>query len=233
MQLQTKIVVVNGYEITLVPKVGLKRIYLRYYPHTGQIKVSYNVRVSETEVLRFAETQLIKLAPKIKAAEARQQEGKQTYQNGDELKIWGKSYQLDVTEAGRNYHFYIQAEKIYLFVPPNCSQSGKERFVISNLRQIFLKKVAELSVELELRCKVKANSYRAKVMRTRWGSCNIINKNINLNLCLIHKETACLEYVMIHELVHLYERKHNKYFYDLLTKFCPNWRTIKAKLETE
>lgn len=233
MLLQTRTIELNGFQLTLIPKVGLKRLYLRYYPHTGQIKVTYNVNVSETELMHFINSKLSKLAPKIKASEARQQEGKIDYKNRDKLKIWGKEYQLEVRESGHNYHICQQEDKIYLFVPNNCTAKGRERFVLTCLRACFLAKVEELSSELEKRCQVKASTYHAKVMKTRWGSCNVVNKSINLNLCLIHKEPACLEYVMIHELVHLYEKRHNEHFYALLTKFCPNWRDLKLKLESE
>lgn len=234
MNFQSRTIELNGFEVSIVPKQGLKRLYLRYYPQTGTIKVTYNrQQVSETELLRFINAQLIKLAEKIKGADAKQKAMQLDYLQRDELKIWGKRYTLEVIEVERNYHFFIQDGKINFFIPKHCSQKCKERFVVNCLKELFLTKLTELRGKLEEHCKVQAKSYHVKLMKTRWGSCNIVTKSINLNLSLIHKDPICLEYVIIHELVHLYEKHHNRYFYDLLTKFCPDWHAIKVELEAE
>lgn len=78
---------------------------------------------------------------------------------------------------------------------------------------------------------VKANAWGIKAMKTRWGSCNTIKKRIWINLHLIHKPRICLEYVLVHELVHLLEPSHNKRFYALMTEFMPEWKEHKRLLE--
>ncbi len=69
-------------------------------------------------------------------------------------------------------------------------------------------------------------------MKTKWGSCNIDQRRIWLNLELAKKPPECLEYILVHELVHLYERNHNQRFLELLDQFLPNWRTNKKTLNT-
>ena len=68
-------------------------------------------------------------------------------------------------------------------------------------------------------------------MRTRWGTCNIDKRRIWLNLQLVKKPPECLEYVIIHELVHLLEKKHTNRFYALVEEYCPNWKDAKKLLE--
>lgn len=78
---------------------------------------------------------------------------------------------------------------------------------------------------------VKANQWGVKTMKTRWGSCNTIKKRIWINLHLIHKPQICLEYVLVHELVHLLEPSHNKRFYALMTQFMPEWEEYRELLK--
>lgn len=78
---------------------------------------------------------------------------------------------------------------------------------------------------------VKANEWGIKAMKTRWGSCNTVKKRIWLNLHLMHKPQICLEYVLVHELVHLLEPSHNKRFYALMTEFMPEWKAHRQLLK--
>lgn len=79
---------------------------------------------------------------------------------------------------------------------------------------------------------VKAHEWGVKAMKTRWGSCNTVKKRIWINLHLIHKPRVCLEYVLVHELVHLLEASHNKRFYALMTEFMPDWKAHRQLLKT-
>jgi len=67
-------------------------------------------------------------------------------------------------------------------------------------------------------------------MKTRWETCNVKDKRIWLNLQLAKKHHECLEYVVVHELVHLLEKNHNKIFTGYMDEFLPNWRTTKDEL---
>jgi hypothetical protein len=67
-------------------------------------------------------------------------------------------------------------------------------------------------------------------MRTRWGSCNIRARRIWLSLELARKPVECLEYVLVHELVHLLERRHNQRFIAYMDQFLPTWRLARAEL---
>ena len=77
---------------------------------------------------------------------------------------------------------------------------------------------------------VQVNEYCFKAMSSRWGSCHIHKKRITLNLYLMRKPFACLEYVLVHEMVHLLEASHNQRFHALMDKFMPNWPGHKKRL---
>lgn len=78
---------------------------------------------------------------------------------------------------------------------------------------------------------VSVHEFGVKQMKTRWGSCNIRAKRIWLNLELAKKSPACLESVVVHEMVHLLERLHNDRFYALMDGFYPQWREAEKELQ--
>lgn len=67
-------------------------------------------------------------------------------------------------------------------------------------------------------------------MRTKWGSCNNKTKTIILNLELAKKPVECLEYIIVHELVHFLERSHNELFVKYMNEFMPKWKFYKDEL---
>ena len=79
---------------------------------------------------------------------------------------------------------------------------------------------------------VKASEWGVKAMKTRWGSCNTVKKRIWMNIHLMHKPRICLEYVLVHELVHLLEPSHNQRFYALMTEFMPEWKAHQQLLNS-
>ena len=69
-------------------------------------------------------------------------------------------------------------------------------------------------------------------MKTKWGSCNIQARRIWLNLELVKKSPRCLEYIIVHEMIHLLERYHNARFYSYLTKYLPDWPERRKELNS-
>ncbi len=80
--------------------------------------------------------------------------------------------------------------------------------------------------------KVKVKRFYVRRMKTRWGSCTPTRHSIRLNTDLAKKPPECLEYVVVHEMVHLLEPSHNKRFKALMDHFMPNWKQFQEKLNT-
>jgi predicted metal-dependent hydrolase len=96
---------------------------------------------------------------------------------------------------------------------------------------VFIKlEVKRLMLKWQETIGVTINSWQVKSMKTRWGSCNDQKRAILINLELFKKPINCLEYIVVHELVHLFERKHNQRFVNYMDKFMPNWRFHKNEL---
>ena len=94
-----------------------------------------------------------------------------------------------------------------------------------------LKKIIpELIEKWEKRMNLKVNEWQVKLMKIKWGSCNIEKKRIWLNLELAKKPIYCLEYIIVHEMVHLLERHHNDKFLYYMDTYLPNWKQLRTEL---
>ena len=103
--------------------------------------------------------------------------------------------------------------------PPNEQQRQEMRALLPTLIQKW-----------EVIIGVRVNEWHIRAMKTRWGTCHPLKKRICLNLHLMQKPLICLEYVIVHELVHLLEASHNQRFYALMTQFMPEWKEYKRLL---
>lgn len=121
------------------------------------------------------------------------------------------------------------------------AKAAKQRVSRENLdqkeierRKRLLKREAEALVSRwEPMMQVKVSGITVRQMKTRWGSCNVHTHHINLNLALFDKPRECLEYVVAHEMTHILEPSHNRVFWDYMTKFYPNWRSVRNFLNDE
>lgn len=124
----------------------------------------------------------------------------------------------------------ISKKQINLFIRPDSTKEQRERILLEWYRSELKKQIPGLISKWENIIGVKVNSWGVKLMKTRWGTCNPKAKRIWINLELAKKSPRCLEYIIVHEMVHLLEKHHNKRFYAFMKQFLPNWREIKAEL---
>ncbi len=116
------------------------------------------------------------------------------------------------------------------FVRPGAIVQQSEEVLAQWYHQQLKQRIAPLLVKWQRLLRVQLTAWGVKKMKTKWGSCNPAAKRIWLNLELAKKPEACLEYIVVHELVHLLERRHNEHFTKLLDKHLPNWRVRREAL---
>ena len=112
---------------------------------------------------------------------------------------------------------------IDLFIRPNTTTEQKQTILNEWYRTELKKLVQPLIDKWQRQIGVTVDDWQVKQMKTKWGSCNVNANRIWLNLELAKKSPECLEYILVHELVHLLERKHNEHFQAHMDKFMPNW----------
>jgi len=137
-------------------------------------------------------------------------------------------------EIGHDYrnNIEIKGNKLILTVRESSTTQQREKVMTEWYRELLKKKLPELVRKWEGIIGIQAESFRIKNMLTRWGTCNIKDKRIWINLQLAKKPIECLEYVVVHELVHLLEKSHNSVFVEYMDKYLPDWRVKKDLLNS-
>lgn len=119
---------------------------------------------------------------------------------------------------------------LHFYTPTVCTPSQLGLSLTRFLKAQLESRIQEsLPVWLE-KTQQQVSDVRIKRMKTRWGSCNVRARRIWINFELIKLPDACLDYIILHEIVHLYERYHNKRFYAYMDEFMPDWQRIDQEL---
>lgn len=154
----------------------------------------------------------------------------QDLNTGNYIHFQGIKYKLHVFETQTHQQIQLQDNQIHFYVKPQASRQQKEVLLTKWYRKEMENILPALMTKWQARMGVTIHQMSIKRMKSRWGSCQPQTKHITLNLRLIEKPVCCLEYVIVHELVHLFEASHNQRFYKLMSDYLPNWKEIRKLL---
>ena len=221
---------ISNLTIDIVRK-DIKNMHLAVYPPNGRIRLSAPEN-TDSEIMRlFAISKMGWIKKHIKNFKIQPRETPREYISGESHYFQGKRYMLQVVERkGFNKVELKGTKNIVLSIRPNTSIEDKANVLREWYRAEMKKQIPELISKWESIIGVKANDWAIKQMRTKWGTCNIEAKRIWLNLELSKKPIYCLEYIIVHELIHLLERNHNDRFVSYMNQFMPKWRIYKEEL---
>ena len=203
---------------------AIKNLHISVLPPDGRIRVSAPQQMTDIAIRMAVISRIpwIKKQQRDFAAQPRQSDRQML--SGECHYFWGKRHRLNVIERAGRHEVKVSGGKIHLFVNPGTSIENRA-LVLSEFYRTQLKaQIEKLIPEWQQCIAVAPAAWNVKQMKTKWGSCNIAAKRIWLNLELAKKPPECLEYILVHELVHLLERKHNERFRAHMDKFMPNWR---------
>lgn len=219
----------NGFSVKLHRK-RIKNINLRI-KRTGEVQISAPIRTSIATVHKFLnEKQAWIETHRYQLLQIHQRETSQSFIVGENVYFQGKKYMLCFFDAHENQRIELNDHLICMFIEPEASQVNKEA-LLSKWFRLQMEQVSQAVFEKwQSILGVDGIQVSIKKMKSRWGSCHPIKKHITLNLRLIEKPLHCLEYVIVHELVHLFEPSHNQRFYTLMSHYLPDWKQIKNEL---
>lgn len=230
---ETKVtsLIIDDIEIQ-VEKKKIKNIYLRVAAPKGRVQVSVPKNMKDEAIKMF----LISKMPWIKKHKDKYKNQPKRcireYVSGESVYLWGKKYVLKVVYSNKHNDIKINEDEIILQVRQNSTTEQREKLLNEWYRENIKSKIPKLLEKWQKIIGVTAEEWGVKNMKTRWGTCNVRDKRIWLNLQLTKKPSKCFEYVIVHELVHLLEKSHNNIFIGYMDKFLPNWREIKKELNT-
>jgi predicted metal-dependent hydrolase len=223
--------VVGDLEIELIKK-NIKNIHLVVLPPDGRVRVSVPKK-QDAEALRlFIVSKLSWIKKQQVKFQKQKRQPAREYVSGESHYFLGERFLLNVIYTNKGKQGVELRNRTYLdlFVRESSTKEQRQKVMKEWYRRELKALIPPLIEKWEPLIGVKVNSWGVKLMKTRWGSCNITAGRIWLNLDLAKKNPACLEYIVVHEMVHLLERLHNANFVAYMDKFLPNWRSIRAEL---
>jgi predicted metal-dependent hydrolase len=224
----TNRIVVSDINIEIQRK-NIKNMHLSVLPPDGKVRISAPVNTKDETIRLFAISKIGWIKKQIDKFENQQRQTEREYVSGESHYVWGRRYRMEIRHNHRN-NVEIKGTKLILTVREFSTTQQREKIMTEWYRKQLKEKFPELVEKWEEIIGVKAETIRVKNMLTRWGTCNTKDKRIWINLQLAKKPIECLEYVIVHELVHLLEKSHNSIFVDYMNKFLPEWRVTKDLL---
>ena len=209
---------------------AVKNIYLSVRPPDGKVALVAPVGTQ----LEAAHAYVISKLGWIRRQQARLQgqarETPRQFVTQESHAIWGKCYLLDVVQQDAPPSVKMDHQRITLSVRPGTDMAKRTAIYQRWQRSLLHSAIPPLLAHWESRLGVKVTGYFLQRMKTKWGSCNTRYGHIRLNTELVKKPQNLLEYVIVHELVHLIEPSHNRRFVSLMDQFYPSWREAKVEL---
>jgi len=227
---QSSIIEVSNIRVEVVRK-PIKNLHLSVHPPDGRVRVSAPSRIDD-EAVRLAvisKLRWIRRHQQTFAAQSRQSQREMV--SGESHYFMGRRYHLNVLEHGGPNRISRKGNsELTLHVRPGADRVKREQVLNEWYRQHMKSLVPDLITEWQPVIGVQVADWGIKKMKTRWGSCNTRDHRVWLNLELAKRPLHCLEYVLVHEMVHLLERHHNDHFKSLMDQFLPQWRSYQDEL---
>ncbi|MCL1928325.1 MAG: M48 family metallopeptidase [Treponema sp.] len=212
-----------------VEKKLIKNMYIRVKAPDGKVKMTVPVSASDEDIRKFALAKISWIKRRRKKLAEKPRPVEFNYVTGETLWLLGKQYTLDVQHGGINKVF-VKEPEIILQIRNNTTKASRAKIIEEWYREVLKKIVPVILGKCEKTIGVKTAEWRIQNMRTKWGTCNIRERRIVLNLQLAKRSPDCLEYVIIHELIHLLEKSHGAKFKKHMDAYCPNWKNIRKSL---
>ena len=223
---------VLGIPVRVVQK-SIKNLHLSVNPPEGEVKVSVPLHLTDDNIRLAVISRLSWIKKQRASFQAQPRQSKREMVTGESHYFSGRRYLLEVVERRGRHEVILKNNSILqLFVNPGTTSTNRAYVLQEWYRQQLKSEIPTLLERWEPIIGQQAAAWGIKKMKTKWGSCNVSKRRIWLNLELAKKPSACLEYVLVHELVHLLERHHNSRFKALMTQFMPQWRAHRDVLNS-
>jgi len=226
-------IIVNDLVVDVVRK-NIKNLHLAVYPPAGRVRVAAPLRVNDEAYRLFTISRLAWIKRQQARFEGQERQSAREYVSGESHYYQGNRYLLNVMYHQGSPTVVMRNNKTMdLYARPGSDTSTRERILITWYRQRLKEEIAPLIAKWEAITGVQVAGWGVKQMKTRWGTCNIEARRLWLNLELIKKPVHCLEYIIVHEIMHLLERHHNERFTAYMNRFMPLWQYYREELNRE
>jgi predicted metal-dependent hydrolase len=223
---------VSGIDVDVIYK-DIKNLHIGVYPPLGRVRVAAPKRLDDERV-RLA---IIQRLPWIKKQQeqlrAVERQSEREMLTGESHYVWGVRHRLKVVERPGRAHLEVDGERLLLYVPEGTGTDRRRELLERWRRDQLRSAIPDLIAKWEPVLEVSVPRWSIRRMKTKWGSCNRETGHIWFNVELAKKHPDCLEYIVVHEMIHHLERNHGKSFTKLMDKFMPDWRSRRDRLNGE
>ncbi|MDR0624833.1 MAG: M48 family metallopeptidase [Treponema sp.] len=224
----TKTFILGNIPIAIEYK-NIKTLRMTVYPPDGKVCISAPKTASWEFIHAFIVSKLSWLE-KHREKFRRNVRAKNLFQDHEIHYVWGLVYKLELFERRGHPKVLLTENILRLCVRPEASKEEKQRILDNWYRKLIRDAVSRLMQKWEPLIGVTVKKVFFRKMKSHWGSCNYQNQTIRLNTELAKKPPECLEYVIVHEMIHIIEPSHNRNFYELMNKHLPAWKLIRKKM---
>ena len=221
---------VRDIDVEVIRK-DIKNLHIGVYPPDGKVRAA-SPRHLDDEAIRLAVVSRLPWIRKQQKAFAQQErQSRRDMVTGETHFYLGSKFRLDVVEEnGTNKIKLINNDKLQMKIRPGTGIEKRRALLQNWYRNRLKEQIPDLKKKWEKQLEVEASEVRIRAMKTRWGSCNTEARRIWLNLELIKKPVDCIEYILVHEMIHFFERHHTDRFRKLMDHYMPDWRTRRDRL---
>lgn len=218
-------------EITIeMTRKDVKHVHLSVYPPMGRVSLVAPT-ATRIEVARaYAISKLAWIRDQQAKLKAQERESPRQLVERETHHVWGRRYLLTVVEADEKPSVQLSHRKLTLRVRPGSSAEKRTEVMHDWHRRLLHEVVPPLIAKWEAKLGIRVKGYYLQRMKTKWGGCNHREGNIRLNTELVKKPKDLVEYVVVHEMLHLIEPTHSARFVALLDEHYPSWREARAEL---
>jgi len=224
-------ITVSGIDVQ-VNKKNIKNMHLSVKPPLGKVVVSAPLLLSTKSIENFVRLNLGWIKKQQEKFINQPRMSARQYVSGETYYIFGKQFFLEFIPSKKRT-FKIDGTKILLYMPEKSSVENRQKFIREKFRKILIEQLERLIPKWEETTNLHCESFKTKYMTTRWGTCNSKAKRIWINLQMVEKPLECLEYIILHELIHLKISNHGKDFIEMMNQFMPDWKDRKNLLNTQ
>ena len=224
-----KTIQIGGISIQLTRK-DIKNVHLSVHPPDGRVTLVAPSATRLDVARAYAITRLVWIRQQQEKLRSQAREAPRCFVGRESHYLWGRRHLLAVTYSDSKPSVALDHKRITLTVRPGSDARKRAEVIHEWHKSLLHSEVQGLIKKWEPKLKVKVSGYFLQRMKTKWGSCNQRRGHIRLNTELVKKPKDLLEYVIVHEMVHLLEPSHSERFITILQQHWPTWRESRAEL---
>ncbi|MBL0323178.1 MAG: M48 family metallopeptidase [Ignavibacteria bacterium] len=219
-----------GEMSVLVTRKNVKNVHLSVHPPDGRVTLVTPDATRLEAARAYVISKLSWIRTQQQKLEGQARETPRHFVTRESHYVWGRRYVLSIAYSDSKPRVTLDHKRITLTIRQGTTLEKRAEIIHAWHKSLLHETLPTLIAKWELALKVSVNGYFLQRMKTKWGSCNPSARNIRINTELVRKPKDLLEYVVVHEMVHLLEPTHSERFVSLMNRHYPTWREARQEL---